>query len=551
MRSRLLVALTGAFCAVASGAASADQRTMSASDLSAEVARSGRVTGPVTVDDDVDLGTLGRAAGQAGKPVLLDKVHFRGRLTGVPIVPLRFQDGTICRLEAEGQAWPQPVEFRGVTIGVARLRDMRFGAAWTCLECTMCRASFEEARFAGEATFTGTRFGLADGLELCGDRVARTCGSVNFAETSFAAIARFDRSEFHGPLSIDGADFRESARFPHVRAPNGFSAIGTRFRQDAEFRDCALTDVSFGPAVGAAERTTVEATEFAARADFRGCRFDGTTSFDGAVFAGDALFGRARFESAKVSLLGVLPAKSIDFRAAILSDRLELALDATAADAIRIDWDAGGSSMLRALREASAEQRAPTLDALSRRLREQGDERAALRVAYEAKQVRRANRCSEDSVLGCAAADAEWWMWTWPTKNGSDATWPLATLAGLWLAAVLAGLRPGRIVVVPEGRADESSAAGTSYRCLEAVTLPDGSSCAIRMARLGQAIGFATRLVFKWGPSRLRMIAPETPAGSVLANSVLLLVWLLSWSMLAVVAAVVAASFPGLRAIVP
>jgi hypothetical protein len=551
MRTRLLTALTSALWALSPDASNADQRTLSAEEFYAEVASSGRVIGPATVDDDIDLGSLSSAAVPAGKAILFDKVYFRGRLIGVPTVRLRFQGGTMCRIEAEGRAWPEAVELQNVTIGAARFREARLGGTWTCFECTICRANFEEARFSDEASFIGTRFGVSVAAELCGDAGPRTCGTANFAEASFAALARFDRTEFQTRLSIDGAEFRDIARFPRLMAPNGLSAIGTRFRRDAEFRDCTLTDASFGPDLLASQHTTVEATEFGARADFRGCHFDGTTSFDATVFTGDALYGRARFAGPKASLLGVLPAKSIDFRAAILSDQTELALDATAADAIRIDWEVGGSSMLRALRTLSSDQRAPTLDALSRRLREQGDERAALRVAYEAKQARRSHRCSEDSLMGCVAADAEWWLWTWPTRNGSDVTWPLAASAILWAATVLAGLPRGRILAIPEDRSEEQSVAGASYRCMETAALPEGSSCPVGLGRVERAIGFATRLVLKFGSPRLRMVAPETPAGLVLANSALLFVWLLGWGLMAVVAAVIASSFPGLRAIVP
>ena len=547
MRTRLLAALTSALSALAPAASNADPRTLSAAEFLAEVASSGRVSGPAIVDDDIDLSSLSSATVPAGKAILFDRIHFRGRLSGTPTVRLRFQGGAICRIEAEGSTWPQAVELQSVTIGTARFREARLRSTWICFECTVCRANFEGARFADEASFTGTHFGVSVGAELCADAGPRTCGAANFAETSFAALTRFDRAQFQTRASIDGAEFRDSARFPRITAPHGISAIGTRFRRDAEFRDCTLTDASFGPDSRASDHTTVEATEFGARADFRGCRFDGTTHFDAAVFTGDALFARARFAGPKASLLGVLAAKSIDFRAAILFDPIALALDATAADAIQIDWDVAGSSILRALPALPLDQWGPTLDALSRRLGEHGDARAALRVAYEAKRARRGHRCVEDSLVGCAAAEAEWWLWTWPTRNGSDLTWPLTALAVLWVATALAGLLRGRILAMPE----EQPVAGTSYKCVKMAELPEGSSFPIGVSRVQRAIGFATRLVLKYGSPRLRMTAPETPAGLVLMNLALLFVWLLGWGMIAAMAAVIASSFPGLHAIVP
>lgn len=548
---RLLASLTGALCVLAAAASNADQRILSAAELFAEVARSGGVTGPATVSDDIDLGKLGSTAVSVGKAIVFDKVQFRGRLVGAPTARLRFQDSTICRIEAEGTSWPQAMELQNVVIGTARLRAARFGEAWSCYECSICRASFEETRFANEASFIGTRFGVPVSAEQCGDAVPRTCGVANFAEATFANLARFDRTVFQTRLSLDGAEFQDTARFPRTTATSGFSAIGTRFRKDAEFRDCTLGDASFGPAPRAAGQTTVEATEFNARADFRGCRFDGVTSFDAAVFAGDALFSRARFEGRTVSLLGALPAKSIDLRAAVLSGKTELLLDATAADTIRIDWDVGGASMMRALSDLPADQRAPTLEALSRRFREQGDERVALRVAYEAKQARRSHRCSDDSLTGCAAAEAEWWLWTWPTRNGSDVTWPLAALGLLWASIVFAGLPRGKILAMPKAASEEQSAGGASFRCVKMTDLPEGATCLVGVGRVGQAIGFATRLVLKFGAPGLRMVAPGTPAGTTATNLALLGVWLLGWGLIAVVAAVVASAFPGLRSIVP
>ncbi len=332
---------------------------LNAADVVAEIAATGRIDGPATVDDDLDLGRLSEVAGKTPGGMVFNDVRFRGRLTGAPSVRLRIQGGSVCRIEADGLAWPQAVDIRGATIGAARFRSARMRGSWTCFECAICRTNFEEVQFAVEASFTGTRFGAPIDADLCREATAAAAGTTNFAEASFAATARFDRAAFQTPASFDGAEFRDTARFARATATQGLSAIGTRFRRDAEFRDCVLNNAYFGPDTRASGQTTFEATEFAARADFRGCRFAGATHFDAAVFAGDALFTRARFTGPDLSFLGTLAAHAIDLRAATLSNpAARLALDATAADAIRLDWDSAGDAILRALPALPAEQRA-------------------------------------------------------------------------------------------------------------------------------------------------------------------------------------------------
>src|SRR5262249_31784045 len=149
-----------------------------------------------------------------------------------------------------------------------------------------------------------------------------------------------------------------------------------------------------------------------------------------------------------------------------------------------------------------AEQRAPTLDALSRRLTEEGEPRASLAAAFEAKRTRRAQRadmCGEDSLFGCAASEAEWWLWTWPTRNGSELI--LTPLLLLWCAMVLVGLPRGRLLLTTN--ADAS--ADPSWRCVDRF---EDASCPIGALRVRTALQFATRLVLKIGSSRAYLANP-------------------------------------------
>ena len=54
---------------------------------------------------------------------MFDNIRFRGRLTGVPAVPLQFRDGSICRIEAEGGLWPKAIELRNVTIASGKFTN--------------------------------------------------------------------------------------------------------------------------------------------------------------------------------------------------------------------------------------------------------------------------------------------------------------------------------------------------------------------------------------------------------------------------------------------
>ena len=409
MRIQLRVALIFALCALAPSAFAIDTRVLSAADVVAEIAATGRIEGPTTVEDDLDLGRLSEAAGKSPGGMVFNDVRFRGRLTGAPSVHLRIQGGSVCRIEADGLAWPRSVDIRGATIGAARL-PIRRGC--------VARGRVSSARSAGPTSRrcnSPTRPVSPVHVRCC-DRtravpqVGATCLRHRQLRRGVVCCHCAVRSR-RVVDSFDGAESRDAARFARASATQGMSAIGTRFRRDAEFRDCVLTDAYFGPDTRASGQTTFEATEFTARADFRGCRFAGTTHFDAAVFAGDALFTRARFTGPDLSFLGVLAAHAIDLRAAGLSDpTARLALDATAADAIRLDWDSAGDAILRALPGLPAEQRVSTLDALSRTLDSQGETRAGLRVAFAAKQARRdqqASICGDDSVAGCAAGEAE------------------------------------------------------------------------------------------------------------------------------------------------
>jgi len=414
-------ALIGAAMTGAAAAEVGSPRKLSAGEVLTEAKQNGLVVGPAIVDEDLDLGRL--VGPTEGAAVVFQNVNFRGRLAGAPKVPLSVVEGSICALEAERSEWSQPADFRAVKFGTARFREARLSAAWTCLECTICRAGFQGTRFGSEATFIRTQFGQPGAEDICRERAPRTCAPTDFAEATFASAARFDHTTFRTAASFDSADFAQGARFPRTSASASLSFIGTRFRHDAEFRDCRLASVYFGPDGGSTTATTNEATEFATRADFRGCVFTGIVSFNGATLGGDALFARAVAAGPTFSLLDTSSARALDLRGLVLSNPgAKLRLDAIAADAVRLDWDELGPAVLRAQGDLTPDQRASMLEALERRLSGQGDGEAARKVGFESKKERRAHRplCEGEQPGACLVGEAEWWLWTLPTRNGSD-----------------------------------------------------------------------------------------------------------------------------------
>lgn len=517
----------------------------------------GIVKGPVEVREDLDLSRL-RAPKSAGAeaPIVFEQVRFRGRLKGVPRHALRFNRGAICEIVGEGNAWSKAVTLSEET-AVAR---MSFGAArlrapFACFSCRICRSDFDAAQFDGEATFTGSSFGDKAGSEVCLRHPPAACSAAGFADALFVTAARFDRAVFHEGAVFDGAEFRGGARFPRAEAAKALSFVGTRIAGPSEFRDCRLAAVYFGPDQGPA-RTSHEVSQFSSQADFRGCRFSGKVRFDDAVFLGEALFSRTTFQDKSVSFRGAVGSRSIDLRAVRLTHpQAQLVLDAVAADSVRLDWDQVGGAVRHGAAELDrhsdrtqagasfrADEQIAMFEALSRRLESLGALRAAREVTFEAQETRRIHRTGwcDKGIGACLAAEAEWWLWILPTRNGGDPTALFAALAALWVVVAAVAMVAARILVLPRGASAEPIAAYALVERAPGAYHPGG------LARIGEAMALALRLVFKLGAPQARFAAPEADGARRTARVALWMAWLLSWALLAACAAVLAASFPGL-----
>ena len=159
-------------------------------------------------------------------------------------------------------------------------------------------------------------------------------------------------------------------------------------------------------------------------------------------------------------MLDTSSARALDLRGLVLSNPgAKLRLDAIAADAVRLDWDELGPAVLRAQGDLTPDQRASMLEALERRLSGQGDGEAARKVGFESKKERRAHRplCEGEQPGACLVGEAEWWLWTLPTRNGSDPTWLVAGLLLLWGGMTLASVGRGRVLVFPSANAGEEA----------------------------------------------------------------------------------------------
>lgn len=513
---------------------------LTASQARDEVRSTGHIIGPAVIDEDVDLSQFRAQKGAMTSPILFSDVEFRGSVKGVPNRPLKFVGGSICSLQyPRGVPWRHAIEMIQVEIGAIHAAQSVHEGDFSCIRCRICSVTFERARFGGDATFTGTEFGERPDREICVIRTPTSCPFVTFSGATFVGAGRFDAATFHTRTNFHGAIFEKQARFPEVEADRSINFIGVRAKGRAEFRGCRLTGASFGQTEDA--HSSDEVTEFGAQADFRRCVFTGNTIFDQTVFDGDALFLRAVVSGSGLSFRGAYASRTLDLTGIRFEhNRGGLTLDANAADSVRLDWDAVGPRVLRGEEILPVQDRARMLRALSRRLNSLGAPVQARVVGFEARREERTERettCEGKSSGECLAKEAEWWLWTLPTRNGTDPSNAIVALALLWmLAALLAGTW-GQIVVLPRAALRD---AGPVYEAITADEVPRNARWPSGLARLRAAAGFASALVLKLGARRARLSAPK-------ATFVLWTLWVISWGLLAGVAAVLAASFPGLR----
>ncbi|MFI0354238.1 pentapeptide repeat-containing protein [Actinomadura sp. 9N407] len=145
------------------------------------------------------------------------------------------------------------------------------GATLTDLDLNLCsidRADFTGATFAGDAGFNGVSF----------------AGPAQFAGASFAGTLEFEGASFAGGAGFEGASFAGHAWFGMASFVGGAGFEKASFAGGAAFEGASFAGHAwFGMA------------SFADGARFEGASFAGHAAFYGASFAGDARFGGASF----------------------------------------------------------------------------------------------------------------------------------------------------------------------------------------------------------------------------------------------------------------
>lgn len=225
-------------------------------------------------------------------------------LRGATLHSIDWTDATVaaCRLNGatvDGEftavetTFTGDVDFTGVTFGDrAVLDEARFNAD-TCLQDTQFEgpASFDGVEFRGDANL------LTD--DACFER-ARFHEAVTFTKAEFR-YADFIDCRFGGKTTFDETTFTGDAEFRAATFATDASFRGVTFEGDADIliHDADFTDVHFGGLADFDHATfaaaTFEAASFAGGGIFRDTEFEMDASFTDAAFEADCEFVEARF----------------------------------------------------------------------------------------------------------------------------------------------------------------------------------------------------------------------------------------------------------------
>jgi uncharacterized protein YjbI with pentapeptide repeats len=376
-----------------------------------EVARSGYLR-QVEVAGDLDLSRLQAPAGVAR--IVLQDVRVKGRVhssANGPAVPLSIEGSVLQSLDLSGARLRAGFTLDFSTIqGAARFDDAQFDGPFVLNAGTLAGgAVFRRARFGAAVEIVATQF----------DKPAGASGGVSFADSRFAAPARFDRSRFAGAARFDTSRFEADASFLGLVVPGRASWRNVIFSRDAEFRFCRLGDADFGDA----EQMTV----FSALADFRGCTMR-SARFDYVDGRGDVMLVNVHVTPGDLTLRhAALRGGRTDFSGLRVAGRLDL--EGAYISALQFHW----SELAGALRRAGAHS--DVLRPLFQRLDALQQKEEARNVwALLAERVFRERLAAPNiNVTEKASLWLEWVFWGWPTGYGTQ----LGRIASLTLAAWL------------------------------------------------------------------------------------------------------------------
>ncbi len=553
----ILTVLT--LCATTHGA---EQKKMSAGEAY-NLLRSGGKLSSVKVTEAFDFAVLGDTPQGSPFPetIYLHDVQFEGpvRLVGdVFNGSLRieqsqfkdnvlFEDCTLRTLVLRSSVLSAPFVMRDCEIqGISRLDDNKYGSdAKFHTVRFLRRPSFGNSIFHGRAEFLNSEFGVNDPHRK----------ATSFSDVAFQGPALFNNAIFHNAVRFQASVFEQDASFLNVRVVSEASFRSVHFKGDAEFRFCDITDADYG------DRDNL--TLFAARADFRGCKF-GSARFEFTEFRGETSFvnaavgpGGATFSNAS------LGNAFTDFSG--LNCDGPLVLSDAYFPSLRFYWYDLGSALL------AAEPDVKVLAALQKRLEAVGDTSGALEVTYHLARQRFIQNVSAelqsasngkwdflDKVSRRLILYGECLVWGWPTgygtKLGRIALIALVSWLLFALPIALAGRQLARITQpVSDGSKEKSDAIRNIYEPISSNGRSQGEQAprfpASPFARLYLALGFTFRLLFKVGPRDISHI-PENAGSNVRWRAYFSFLWYFGAYLLVLLTLTLANSSPMISRII-
>lgn len=494
----------------------------------------------VSVQGLVDLAELDAqpaSANQPAGPYFIEEVIFRGPVRGAAPGDLHIQDTDFADLAVPRTVWRHALRFERVRFnGLVDFRYARFEGPWECVHCA----------FSDDVMFTDAVFSASFRL-IAASLQADT--SANFSGARFSRETSFEETQFPNRTLFQNALFEADASFVKTSGPL-MIFIGAQLRGDAEFRSCDFVEARFGlPRDGAGNtddaRPVDLVTAFEGFTDFRRCKI-GKAVFNDVFMSGPVNFGGAAIGADGLWLVGATGGDNpFDLRSASFAGPINL--EEAILPGLLVQWN----DVRQGLAQAGTNAR--IYHQLARFFRDNGKSLDALRAEYEAKRLEWKTwpGKSQDTV----AAFAEWWLWTWPTRNGTSILRVLGIAAAIWLI-VGASLLPirRRLVFLPSNETGSKNQAPSSkpWNPLNTAQLP--ASANLRGGAISGALRaffFAFVLLFKLSPWKIRYVGTSYDGSPSSLSIYLFFIWLLGFGLVGIAALTIANLSPPLRTFMP
>jgi uncharacterized protein YjbI with pentapeptide repeats len=168
--------------------------------------------------------------------------------------------------------------------------------------CDVHDASFDGARFLGQASFMDTRF-----IESVSFRRAQFSDDASFLRVQVDELATFTNARFDRDADFDGAEFESyvdfnrahfarDAKFDGARLGGRSSFMWARFGLGSFFRRVRFDGQTSFTESEFSDTAVFDEASFHSGADFARATFGGSAVFGDTVFAGEISFNGANFE---------------------------------------------------------------------------------------------------------------------------------------------------------------------------------------------------------------------------------------------------------------